>query len=444
MGTRTSAWRLTLVFTLIVLLVNAGVLWAVYWITQSERERQLQQSVLAAAATFRQLAQGDAAGSESLRRLIKSRSRHAVDTLLAMETRGQVVGNLSRLPPDLPAYPATARFPLGVADLQGEPSLSIALGTVLPLPDGKLMVARIEGDREQYRREFLLASLIALAIALLVTVVAGLLFNRRIVRRVRLLGEGMARIQSGALNTRLPARAQGDEYDAIARQVNGMLDEIDELLQSVASVTDNIAHDLRTPLSRIRLRLEEASSGAGAAPWLDDTLADLDTVLETFEAMLELSRLEKGALHLEGEPCDLAAIAGDVTALLAPVAEEHGQTLHLVCREPGPVRGDPSLLFRALYNLVDNAIKYAGQGARIEVIQGGCKVTVRDNGPGIPSAECERVFQRLYRLDRSRHTEGTGLGLSIVRAIARLHRARVSLGDAAPGLAVTIDFSEQE
>lgn len=439
--TQTSAWRLTLVFTLVVLLVNAAVLAFVYWMITGEREQQLRSNVLLAAQTYRQLAGEGNVGSEALQRLIASRARGGANTLLALDTGARVVGNLSLLPAGLPQYPATGTFPVGVSDLRGEASVSMALGTVVALPEGRLMVAQLEGDRQGYREQFLLASGVALLVALVLSLAAGWLFNRRVVGRVRILSERMARIKGGELAARLPAAERGDEYDAIARQVNSMLDEIDELVQSLAGVTDNIAHDLRTPLSRIRLRLEEAGGQAGAPPWLEPVIADLDNVIATFESMLELSRLEKHSLPAGGQPCDLQAIADDVVALLSPVAEERGQVLEWRASGGEPVAGDASLLFRGLYNLVDNAIKHAGDGAHIRVHQAGHQVVVSDNGPGIPAAERERVFRRLYRLDQSRNTGGTGLGLSIVRAVAHLHGAGLTLSDNAPGLTVTLDFS---
>lgn len=448
-STRTSAWRLTLAFTLIVLLVNATLLVAVYWLTVSEREQQLQHNVLLAADTFRQLAQVEGDDGESLQRLVASHARGAANTLLALDADGAVAGNLSRLPDALPQYPDTGRFPVAVSGLSGEPAVELAQGTWIAVPGGRLMVARLEEDRGAYRRDFLVASALALALTLLLTLVAGYLFNRYQLKRLHRLSMRLEQIQLGRLETRLPSRAGGDELDVLAGQVNHMLDDIDDLLHSVAGVTDNIAHDLRTPLSRIRLRLEEATAVLArqdAPPaWLvtamGDNQADLDQLLETFDAMLELSRLEQGILQVEGQPCELATIAADVAELLVPVAEANGQTLALERGAPVVVSGDANLLFRALYNLVDNAIRHAGDGARIVIEQHGCGIAVQDNGPGIPVAEREQVFRRLYRLDQSRQREGSGLGLSIVRAIARLHGAEVSLVDAGPGLRVTLEFN---
>ncbi|WP_116368217.1 HAMP domain-containing sensor histidine kinase [Parahaliea mediterranea] len=447
---RTSVWRLTLLFTLLVLLVNALVLGAVYWLTVSEQERQLQRNVLMAADTFRQLAAVERGSDVAVRRLVEAHARGAANTLLALESSDGVSGNLSELPRQLPRYPDTGRFPVAVSNLSGDATVELARGTWIEVGAGRLMVAQLEADQGAYRRDYLLASVLALVLALLLTLVAGYLFNRRQVRRLRDLSEGIEQIQRGRLDTRLPSRADGDEFDVLAGQVNQMLDEIDELLHSVAGVTDNIAHDLRTPLSRLRLRLDDIASALPTAPAsaATETLglaqADLDDLLQTFDAMLELARLEQGILQMEGRPCDLAAIARDAAELLTPLAEQRGQTVAVHCDGRSQVSGDASLLFRLIYNLLDNAIRHAGDKAHIHISQHGRQLCVADNGPGIPATERERVFRRLYRLDQSRHHPGTGLGLSVVRAIARLHGANITLGEAAPGLVVTLEFPPQE
>ena len=446
--TRTSVWRLTWWFTLLSLIVTTLVLTAVYWLTVSERDQQLERNVLLAADTFSRLSASDSDGGAALRRVVDAHARGAANTLLALETDTGMAGNLSEFPEQLPRYPG----PVAVSSLSGDASVEMARGTWIDVEGGRLMVAQLEADPGEYRRNFLLASALALVMALLLTLMAGYLFNRRQVRRLRSLSDGIENVQRGRMEIRLPSREDGDELDVLAAQVNQMLDEIDELLHSVAGVTDNIAHDLRTPLSRLRLRLDDIGHGlektSGSTAVLEKTLeeaqVDLDQLLDTFEAMLELGRLEKGALQFEGEPCDLAAIASDVCELLSPVAEEQGQQLSLHCEGAGGVTGDASLLFRALYNLVDNAIHHTGEGARITLFQRGASIVVEDNGPGIPLAERERVFRRLYRMDQSRNRPGTGLGLSVVRAIARLHGATISLADVDPGLSVTLDFASQE
>jgi signal transduction histidine kinase len=447
---RTSTWRLTLLFTLLAFCVNTLVLAAVYGFIVSEREQQIERNVRMAAETYGRLAIDDN-GDAALRRLVETHARGAASTLLALESSTGVSGNLSAIPGDLPQYPKTSRFAVAVSKLDGDAAVELARGTWIGAGPGRLMVAQLEPDNSAFRRDFLLASALALSLGLLLTLVVGYFFNRRQVERLRDLSKSIEAIQRGRLETRLPTRREGNELDVLAGQVNRMLDEIDDLLHSVAGVTDDIAHDLRTPLSRLSLRLEDidgrlqaADCSAPTREILAQARGDLEQLLQTFEAMLELARLEKGALQVEGQPCALANIASDVIELLAPLADERGQNLMLVTETGGTVKGDANLLFRAIYNLVDNAIRHAGAGATIVLRPAHDRVSVEDSGPGIPAGERERVFQRLYRLDQSRSQPGTGLGLAVVRAIARLHGASIRLEDAAPGLIVTFDFSRQE
>ncbi|MGL4833992.1 MAG: sensor histidine kinase, partial [Shewanella sp.] len=218
-------------------------------------------------------------------------------------------------------------------------------------------------------------------------------------------------------------------------------------LMAVRGATDNIAHDLRTPLSHIRIGLEElatkpaADIGEGCAILTEE----LDHCLATFDAMLSLTRIEEGQQALDLQELSLAQLCTDLADMAEAVAESNGQTLRLSLLSDWRVHGDKYLLFQALYNLVDNAMKYSGPGARIDIIQSGAQIRICDNGPGIPDDSKERVFERLVRLDPSRHLQGTGLGLSMVKAILSRHNARISLsdnlsGEQRGGLVVTIDF----
>jgi len=222
-----------------------------------------------------------------------------------------------------------------------------------------------------------------------------------------------------------------------------MLDRISALMESLRQVSNDVAHDLRTPLTRLRQKLEARLAGA-PDPAIESALSDLDAILETFAALLRIAQIEGGARRAAFRPTDLAGLGRTVVEAFAPSAEDATQTLSLQATGPSVVDGDPELLTQMLVNLVENALRHAGDGASIcvTVRENGPDVTlvVADDGPGVPDHEREKLFDRFYRLERSRSTPGSGLGLALVAAVAKLHGAEVRLIDAAPGLEARVTF----
>jgi signal transduction histidine kinase len=272
------------------------------------------------------------------------------------------------------------------------------------------------------------------------------------VRRIDAVTRAIQRIVGGDLSGRLPnGRASGD-LDRLVYVVNGMLDEIERLMHEVKGVCDNIAHDLRTPLTRLLAGLERARRRATSvdeyAAAVDDAVADTKGVLRTFAAMLRISEVEDGARRAGFTTVDLGQIAADAIELYEPTAEAKGITLALRSEAEGrsEIRGDPSLLFEAVANLVDNAIKFTPAGGQVGVrifhTQGRPGLAVSDTGPGIPPEEREAVLRRFYRMDKSGHSPGNGLGLSLVSAIARLHGMGLDITGAGPGCCVTLQLQE--
>jgi signal transduction histidine kinase len=216
-------------------------------------------------------------------------------------------------------------------------------------------------------------------------------------------------------------------------------------MESLKQVSSDIAHDMRTPLTRLRNRLEAGQAAPEERDLaVEGALADLDAILDTFAAILRIAQIESGVRRAAFRPCDLAAIARTVVDAFAPSAEEARRTLTLAAAEPVLIDGDPELLTQMLVNLVENALRHAGPSARIEVRaerrEGAPILSVVDNGPGVPPAERERLFDRFYRLERSRSTPGSGLGLALVAAVAKLHGGDVHLLDAGPGLEAVVAF----
>lgn len=329
----------------------------------------------------------------------------------------------------------------------------ISDGTAVPtrlvarrLGDGaRLLVGRHLNELTAIREVILRALLASSFVSLLAVVGGAVLFRRQIERRIGDIRRTAGVIAGGDLTQRIAVRGD-DEFGRLSRDINRMLDHIEELMKGVRHVSNSIAHDLRTPLSRVRNRLDGALQQADAPGALTEgarlAIDEIDRVIIVFDKLLQIATAEAGMRPASFDRVDLRAIALDIVELYEAAAEEHGMTLTLVGTAPVPARGDRDLLGNALASLIDNAIKYAAAGIAIEVearAEGvAVALIVRDHGPGVPPAELDRISQRFYRVDRSRHLPGNGLGLSIVAAIAHLHGGSLATRNRGPGLEARI------
>jgi len=289
-------------------------------------------------------------------------------------------------------------------------------------------------------------TLAALAIAVLLGIAIGAFTARWVAGRLHNLDATAARVAGGDITLRAPIDGTGDAFDRLALRFNAMLDRIEALLAGVREATDHIAHDLRTPLTRIRSRLDTLRAQDTVDPAaLDPAVADADQLLQASSALLRLARIEAQARIDHEDTVPLDALARDALELYEPIAAERGIALALDAR-PLHVGGDADQLFQLLVNLLDNAVKYAPAGSVVEVAVArsgeGARLTVADHGAGIPDHERLRVFDRFHRLEAHRGAAGSGLGLSLVRAIARRHGALVTLEDNRPGLRVVVAFPD--
>jgi signal transduction histidine kinase len=315
------------------------------------------------------------------------------------------------------------------------------------LPGGyRLMVGDDEERIEALDTVVLRGFAGALAGVVILGVAGGLAFSRDVHRRLSAISGTAEAIIDGDLTRRVPARGSSDDIDRLAHTFNRMLDRIGALMDSLRQVSNDVAHDLRTPLTRLRQRLETAQASEGErAEAIDGALRDLDSILETFAALLRIAQIEGGARRAGFRQMRLRDLAATVVEAFAPSAEEAGQSLRLEAGEDPVIEGDAELLTQMLVNLVENALRHAGEGADIRVGVGGADhgpaLWVVDDGPGVPPGEHARLFDRFYRLERSRSAPGSGLGLALVAAVARLHDAAVTLSDADPGLRAEVVFS---
>ncbi len=451
---KTHAFRLATLYFTVFAASMFGVLLFVYWSSADFVERQTQATLDAEIAGLaEQYAQR---GLSGLIQIVAARSAgDRGDGMLYLVTNADghpLAGNITGWPEGTPAAPGPVAFNVSIK-IKGETQKRPAQGALIVIPDGyRLLVARDISDAALFRERIKTTLLWSGLVALIAGLIGGAVMSRNLLRRVEQVNRTAERVMGGNLSDRVPLKGTRDEFDQLAANLNNMLDQIERLLAGMREVSDNIAHDLRTPLARLRARLE-LSLGVGPEDGAQTqavraAIDEADRLLATFNALLNIAEAESGARRNQAEPLDLAQTARAAAELYEPVAEEKGCALTLDV-EPGiMIRGDRHLLSQAVANLLDNALKYGGGEVLLSAHQrdGRAALEVSDTGPGIPEAEREAVFDRFVRLEPSRSTPGNGLGLSLVRAVARLHNGTVALGEThagtgRPGLKVRLEFA---
>lgn len=425
-------FRVTLLHLLLTLLGTALVGGGAWWLTAGFAARQAQQEVERGTRVL--LQSGALSGARGIALSIEARlaaDRSGVEFYLLAAPDGQrVAGNLSGVPRARGWHEGTARREAGAE----VPVLMLAT----PLPGGgALVVGRDLSEVRALEQRLLSGALWAGAAVLLLGLAGGFAIGRGAARRAARMEAVLAEIQGGALDRRLAVGGAGDEFDRLAARINATLDRLQALMAALRGVTDDIAHDLRTPLTRLRQRLE-AASRAPTPEAIAAAEAEADALLEIFAALLRIAQVESGTQRAGFAQVDLSAIAQSVAEVHAPAAEERGQALAAEIAPGVALTGDPALLTQMLSNLVENAIRHGRAGGRVELRLTARELVVADDGPGIPATERDAVFRRFHRLDAARSTPGSGLGLALVRAVAELHGIGLVLEDAAPGLRVRL------
>ena len=405
-----------------------GLLGYVYWSTVtylyeiSDRAISVERLVLAQAY--------EAGGRDGLVALINRRltDQYFNDWvyLLTDQSLDYIAGNLKRWPATLPGREGWST--VAPVDWQSEAAKRPPLrATYQILPDGHhLLLGRDIKDLERFGENVTIGLASAAVLFLILAAAAGISTSRRSVARIEAINATSRKIMRSGLGERIPLRGTGDEWDGLAENLNSMLDRIGELVETNRQVSDNVAHDLRTPLTRMRGRLERACNQelnvSRYRALVNDTIGELDVILMTFSSLLRISQIEARDRTAGFRNIDLSAIVREVAELFEPAAEEKGERFEVDACEVVPVVGDRDLLFDAISNLVDNAIRHGGNYGEIgiAVSQGvdGPVLVITDRGPGIPIEERKQVLRRLYRLERSRNSPGNGLGLSLVAAVA--------------------------
>lgn len=444
-------FRLALLYALIFSSSTLILFYFFYLFTASYMTQQMDNTI---EAEIQGLAERyDRDGLEGLTRLIAERVNRSQGTgnslyLLTTYTLEPLVGNLDRWPLEASIdNEKWLEFSLEVNEQTDETHLARARIFRLPGRYG-LLVGRDIHQLTQAKLRIVQALTWGLAIMVLLAFVGGLVLSRRTVRNIERINQTARSIMSGNLSRRVEITNRNDDFDQLAANLNQMLDRIQTLMEDIRRVSDNIAHDLRTPLTRLRQHMEEArrqvDSESISAISLESSIREADSLLTTFNALLRIARIEAGQVTTDFAVLDYRTLVEDVVEFYEPLAEEKNQFLTMDAGNTIKTMGDRDLLFQALANVIENAIKYTQENGQISVIlsqlDNDAVITIADNGPGIPAEERERVFRRFYRLDRSRSTTGNGLGLSMVAAVVTMHQGQIRLMDNDPGLKTVMQF----
>ena len=475
---RTTAFKLSAIYLIIFTIFAIFLIVYIAINTQILMTRQLNSTIEVEVRGLVEQYRGG--GLSSLVKVIEERSRRPGASLyLVTDFRGHyVAGNVAALPKWVLDERGAVQQSVPYQRL-GEPGRKEynAVVTVYEIFGGyKLLVGRDVGERELFRKVVEQAFIVSAVLMIVLALLAWLFVSRKVLNRIDMITEASRHIMRGQLDERLPVTQAGDEFDRLSSNLNTMLSRIEALMHGLKEVSDNIAHDLKTPLTRLRNRVEVtlASEEVDADTYraaLEQTLEESETLIRTFDALLRIARVEAKSTQIEKTSLDIGAIAADMAELYEPVAEDEEARLTWEAEPGHMISGNRELISQAVANLIDNALKYAvrhvasqradaGDGdplpeqAHIHVaverigdgpVEGDddlrpISLTISDNGPGIAKEDRARVLQRFVRLDKSRSQPGSGLGLSLVNAVASLHDGIIELGDNQPGLIFSIRF----
>lgn len=452
---RTTTFKLTILYSAMIAAFSGALLVYLYYSTvyyiQSESEKRI-------TVEFEQLANAYyTGGMERLSQSVFERmtlSGSQFFYYLEDSSGRKIAGHFPRLPAEPPAVGMkTVYFDFELPQADGTTSTRPAAGRIVRLRDngGALMVAFDTAQQTVMVARIRNAVYIAVPIALVLSLAGGLLISRGAANRAEELAKTTEAVMGGELGRRMPVRGTGDEFDRLAQRLNAMLDQIQKLVESSRHTGDAIAHDLRSPLTRLRNRLELALSQPmsedAANETLGTTLQEVDRVLDTFNAILRLARVDTGSAGTLAR-MDLSPLAEDFAELFDPACEEADLSFKSQISKNLVILGDKDLIGQALANLLDNAVKYTPAGGSISFTasrtpEGMIDVTVLDSGPGIPEDQRDKVTQRFHRLDSARTLPGSGLGLALVESVAELHSGQLVLRNGngpadRPGLKATL------
>ncbi len=445
---QTTTFRLTVFASLAFIAAGGAMLGFLYFSMVSTIDGQIDAALSRDCTDLK--AAFESGGYDRLRQFVTDRASpepEAIRLYVLKGPDGDLTGNIKQ-------WPASAPAPRKTADIEVSNAAVMARVRTFEFPGGVRLLAGRELSRRSNFQSLVRESLVGvLAANLLLGVMAGVILARYARRRLGQINAAAQEVLEGDLSVRVAARSGGDEYDLLAHNFNTMLERVDRLVATVRGVTENVAHDLRTPLNRLRGKLEVALMSPRSPEEyrvvLGRAVADLEKIGATFNGILKIARIRAGALSLPGENIDIADMIAELLDLYEVFAEESGVTLESRFERKGPsrqimVKGDGHLITQAVANLLENAIRYSPPRGKVVISAAtspeGISVTVTDNGFGIPAEKKAVILGRFVRLEEDGGREGFGLGLNFVAAVAERHGARLNLGDNLPGLRATLFF----
>ncbi len=450
---RTSAFRLAVLYAILFSLLSSATLGFIYWSTRDEIESQVDSRLRLETDYLINLYKSGALAEllDAIQRRnqidtygrfynLESGTNDEIDDNNPLHLRSKrthstkTMGEVVDLPPGSPR----AFNPVRVAVTQMSNGLKLTIGH------------EISDERALLEHTFGLV-VGATLLTLIFAIIGGGWIGLSVLRRIDSINRTASEIMGGDLGQRIPVTHRQDEFDEIATKLNAMLNRIEDLMESMQQVTNNVAHDLRSPLTRLKNRMEvsllEDRSNEEYQQILGETIADADGLIGTFNAMLSIARLEAGIDHAQWSHMAIGDLVDELAELYEPVAEEQGQTLSVNIQSNPILFCNRHLIAQAITNLIDNAMKYCSENGKIDVTVKGNQdhfsIIVADNGPGIPESEREHVMERFVRLENERNSSGNGLGLSLVKAVASIHGAKLTLSDNNPGLVTTLTCSKK-
>ncbi len=446
---KTSTFRLAAVYLVVFALSVGAILGYVYWNTVGLLEQQTENTIEAEIQGIAE--QYRLRGLNGILDTVRRRSRDEEDSvyLLTNSIGRRLAGNLAGLPSQaIGKPPGWIEFPYEVDGSRGiRHHQAIAYHTILE-GNFRLLVGRDIEEKRQFARIIRGTLFWAIVFTVVLGISGGLLMSRNFLRRIEQINAASRSIMAGNFSERMPNSGTDDELDRLSNALNEMLDQIERLMKGMQEVSSNVAHDLRTPLTRMRARLEDAlrSDGDNHRETLEQTITEADQLLNTFNALLSIARAEAGQAREGFADIDLSELVADITELYGPTIEDAGGTLSVELCDKAPVRADRQLLAQTLTNLLDNAVKYGRDpddgslavSVSVDRLADNIEILIADRGPGIPEADRERVKERFVRLDESRTQTGSGLGLSLVAGVMKLHNGTLNLDDNKPGLKVRL------